>query len=374
MAFLSDGHDDGRVVPVLEDLSDVSGRRALVRATFDRPLADDPARPLAQLRAKGLAATVEWLCGHGARVTVCGDTGTSDDAAAGEALRQLRQAVDAASPVTAAAGGAVTFAVAPEDPDEVGALVRQHDVFVNDTLQDSFIPVPSLALPPTRLPGAVGRTLQHDLGILDACLLDPARPFVVVLGGERSFDRLHGLQGLILRADTVLLGGALAIPMLKAVGSHPAGDATETFLWECRTVVGLSHRVRHQLSLPVDLVWRTEGAPQVAPAAERAGTAVVDIGPLTRIRFAETLAGARSILWAGAVGMVEGDAFTEGTTALAAGLPPSASVVLGGDALVTGLHAAGLLPDAAKMLSATDAAVEILKNGDLPALAALRRH
>jgi phosphoglycerate kinase len=394
MGFVTNSDGDSRGVPVLEDLPDPAGRRVLVRATFDRPLADDPAAPLAQRRARGLASTLKWLHLNGARATVCGhamegpggDRGTgggqSGSGQSGERehgatqrhLARIRESLEQAWPELAGAGDSVELRSASEDPSVVRRLVEGHDLFVNDTLQDSFLPVPSLTFPPAALPSAVGRTLEHDLATLDAFLLDPPRPFVVLLGGERSFDRLHGLQGLMLRADTVLLGGGLALPMLQALGTQPTDHATEAFLWECRSILGLSQRVHHQVSAPVDLVWSDAGgAVAVTSANERAGVVVGDIGPLTRIRFGEVLAGARSVLWAGALGMVEQEPFRAGTVAIAAGLPRGASVVLGGDALVTALAASHLLPRSAEMLSATDAAVELLKNGDLPALAAIRR-
>lgn len=362
-----------RRLPVLEDLPDPSGRRALVRATFDRPLTADPASPLALRRARGLAGTVEWLRDRGAQVTVCGDTAAPDEATAGRQLALLRRAVEEASSGLSPHDASLEFCGSPEEPEAVHRLAAVHDLFVNDTLQDSYLPLPSLILPPAQLPAAVGRTLEGDLRILDALLVDPVRPFVVVLGGARSFDRLRGLQGLVLRADTVLLGGALALPMLQALGEQPLDGGTEPFLWECRSVLGLAQRVRHQLVLPVDLVWRHAGGWRVTPATERAGGEVVDIGPTTRLRFAEVIEGARTVLWAGALGRVEEAAFAAGTETVGASLTGPA-VVLGGDALAATLHAARLLPPSAEMVSATDAAVELLKSGDLPALAVLRRH
>ena len=358
---------------MLEDLPSPAGKAVLVRATFDRPLAADPARPLALRRARGLAATVEWLVERGARVTVCGNTEGPDTAGVTEGLDGVRRAV-----LTASSFGkipdSVAFRSSPEDPEEVGLLVKRHDLFVNDTLQDSILPLPSLMLPPRSLPSAVGRTLQHDLEILDGLLSDPARPFVAVLGGERSFDRLHGLRGLVLRADTVLLGGALALPMLQALGRQPDDELTEAFLWECRSLIGLSRRVRHQIMVPFDLVWRgADGSVEVSPDDVRHGGEVVDIGPLTRVRFAEVLGTAGLTLWAGALGKVEEPVFAQGTREVAASLTRKAPVVLGGDALVALLGPADLVPPSADMLSATDAAIELLKSGDLPALAALRR-
>jgi phosphoglycerate kinase len=360
-------------VPLLEDLPDPSGKSVLVRATFDRPLAADRRQPLAYARAQGLAATIEWLTARGARVTVCGTMETDDPVAVADRLGRIRDSINALVS-KAPASGTVSFCSCSEDPDGVAELLEGRDLFVNDTLQDSSLPLPSLTVPASRLPSAAGRTLAHDLRILSPLFATPPRPFVAVLGGARSYERLHGLESLVLRADTVLLGGAMALPVLQAVGKQPSDGATDDFLAECRHVVGLSRRVRNQIVTPFDLVWRrADGSTTVAPADVRAGEEVVDIGPVTRVRFAESVRGAGVTLWAGALGQVEAPESATGTTELATSLAVSAPVVLGGDALVSALHASDLVPLSAEMLSATDAAIELLKYGDLPGLAALRR-
>lgn len=371
MGFVT-GPDHGEGVPVLEDLPDPSGRGVLVRATLDRSMAADPARPLALRRAQGLADTVDWLLERGARVTVCGDTGAPDAAAEVSRVAAVRRAIEVVSS-EAKASDALEVRAVREDEANVRRLVAGHDLFVNDTLQDSYLPMPSLTVPGSLLPSAVGRTFQHDLAVLDGILFDPPRPLVAVLGGERSFDRLHGMRGLVLRADLVLLGGGLSLPMLQALGRHPAPGESGDLLDECRAVAGLSRRVHHAVLLPRDLVWRRpDGAVEVAPAGVPGEGEVVDVGPATRLRFAEVVRSAGSVLWAGALGRVEEPELAQGTRVVAASLPDSVPVVLGGDALVARLGADDLVPSSAALLSATDAAVELLKNGDLPALAVLR--
>lgn len=371
MGFVSGAWSDAWRVPTLEDLPDPAGRSVLVRATFDRPMVADPTRPLARRRAVGLAATVDWLLARGARVTLCGDAGR-EEGSAGSRLDEVRAAVRAVS-TGPAAGGGFEVVVAREAPSDVGRLIDRHDLFVNDSLQDSVLPFPSLTLPPRRLPAAVGRTLQADLAALDGLLFEPPRPFVAVLGGRRSFERLHGLRGLVLRADLVLLGGALAVEFLAAVGRLPPFEAPDDLLAECRDVIGLSRRVRHEILLPIDLVWRGPHGLDVTPAHVRGGREVVDLGPQTRVRFADMVTSAGSVLWTGALGRVEDPACAEGSRAVAASLPaPPSALAIGGEALVD-LLGTGALPPSAALLSATDAAIELLKSGDLPVLAALRR-
>jgi 3-phosphoglycerate kinase len=357
-------------VPLLDDLPDPDGMNVLVRAALGLALSPDPATPLALARAEGLAATVRWLVERGARVTVWGRP-------AGAPLARVRTVLEAVEPALAGCR-AVRLRTSAEEEGAVARMVHAHDLFVNDSLQDSRWPTPSVLVPPACLPSAAGRTLGRDLAVLEPFVRAPDRPFVAVLGGERTFQRLLGLAGLVLRADAVLLGGGLALPMLQALGREPRdtghrgdGGAGDDFLWECRRVIGLSQRVRHRLVLPDDLVWAATGSAAVSASRRAARDRVVDIGPAARLRFAEELMGARCALWAGSVGRVEDERSRAGTRALAAALEDAHSVLLGGDALVDFLHREDLAPRGARVLSATDGAIELLKDGELPAISAI---
>ncbi|HTX62145.1 MAG TPA: phosphoglycerate kinase [Acidimicrobiales bacterium] len=363
-------------MPVLEDLPDPAGARVLLRATLDLPLSSDPSSPLARVRADGLAETIRWLVERNARVTVWGSIADPRDAAcrrdvAPISLSRVSAVLGALDP-SLGASPQVQFASCAEDTQGVAHVISEHDLYVNDTLQDSLLPVPSVMLPPPLLPSAIGRALQRDLTVLEPLVTAPHRPFVAVLGGEQTFDRLHGLVGLVLRADAVLLGGGLALPMLPALGRERADGSDQDFLRECRQVFGLSQRVRHRLVLPSDLVWSSDRSVHDSSTRRQAGDRVVDIGPTTRVHFCEELRGAGCVLWAGSVGRVEREPFRAGTRALAAALGEERSVILGGDALVDLLWREGIQPRTADVLTATDSAIELLKNGDLPAIGAIR--
>jgi phosphoglycerate kinase len=359
-------------VPTLEDLPDPAGKRVLVRATLDLPLGIAESSPMARRRAEGLRATLCWLTERGAIVTVWGDAGGGDRTEQTDLSARAARIVESLSPGAVIVAGPASGASSAEDPAVVKDLIGSHDLFVNDSFQWAYLPLPSQVLPPSYLPSAGGRTLQGDLDAIVPVLQSPERPFTAVLGGDRSYLRLHGMQGLVLRADTLLVGGAMALPLLQASGRQPFDGVYDDFLVECRGLCGLAERVAHRIQLPVDLVWsRPDGTVEVAPAAEHPGGQVVDIGPITRHRFAEFVEGAGLVLWTGALGQVEDERFAAGTHAVATALGASDCVV-GGDALMSMLDTAALLPPGARVVSATDSALELLKNGDLPALIALR--
>jgi len=361
-------------VPRLENLPDPAGRRVLVRANLDVPLAQlEPLGRSRQLRQLG--PTLRWLIEHQARVTICGHQGTlgspSDPDRYGktvDALSRLYPGVTVAPNLSAQEG---THA----NPSLLETLAEGQDLFVNDDFQWCSLPLVSVIGPPTLLPSAAGRQLQADLEMLAPLCVAPERPLVVVLGSRDVLDRLHDLHALVLRADAILVGGQMSRPFFEALGRQPPGEEPPSFIEECRHAYGVARAIRHNIQLPSDLVWEgPDGEVTIGGQEWVGGGSIGDIGPKTRLHYGEILRGASSILWAGSLGKVEDARFAEGTLTLGrvvSTLP--VRTVLGGDALVSLLTRHRLLPDTAGVVSATGSAVALLKDGDLPGLTALRQ-
>lgn len=361
-------------IPTLEDLPDPAGCRVLVRADLEVPAKGDSLLSRTR-RLWQLQPTLHWLAARGARVTICGhrgDLGRPGDpvayAATVDAVRQLWPAVEVGPNLSSEENE-------PSGGDMLASLIADHDQYVNEAFQWSWLPLASLVEPPARLPAAAGRRLRQDLELLGAFLVAPERPFVAVLGGEQSLGRLHGLRGLILRADAVLVGGEMSLPFLQALGRQPDDGASSPFIEECRRAYGLARELLHTVQVPDDLVWEhPDGSTAISRADVSVPGIVTDIGPRTRVRYGEIVEGAGSILWTGALGKAEDPRFAAGSLAVAQALAGRRSrTVLGGDALLDLLAAHGLIGPASTVVSATDSAVALLKDGDLPGLAALRR-
>ncbi|MFZ0171716.1 MAG: phosphoglycerate kinase [Acidimicrobiales bacterium] len=357
-------------VPTLEDLGDLSGRSVLVRGDLD--IAELEPGSLARERRLGvLLPTLRWLLDRGARVSVCGHVGSLVGEADEASFLGIRREVEDACP-----GVSVLPNLAGEqerlgDRQLAVELARGQDFYVNEAFQWCWMSLASIVGPPALLPSAAGLRLAADLVLLEPLILHPPRPFVAVFGSDQSLSRLPGLRGLILRADATLVGGAMALPFLQAIGVQSAPKPETELLRECRACFGLAREIQHNVRLPSDLVWeQPDGTVVLAPSASSLDGSVSDIGSTTRLRYAEVLRGAGSVLWTGALGRAEDTRFAQGTRAVAAGLPPQGHVVLGGDAALAALE--DLTSAATGVLSATDSAVTLLKDGDLPGLAALR--
>lgn len=344
----------------------------MVRATLDLPLSARSDAPMAALRARYLGETVRHLAEQGVSVTVFGDLTSPGGTAAPSYEESVRSAVEAMAPT------AKLYTPQPsvEDAKVLGDLVATHDAFVNDTFQWSYLPLPSLVVPPETLPSAAGIGMERDLEIAQSLLTDARRPFVAILGGAHSDLRLHRLAGLVLRADVVAVGGAMAVPFLEAIGKIPPRGTDEVLLSECRAVIGLAERVQHTIQLPVDLlVRRPNGSTESIRSDELRDRDILDIGAVTVRRFAEMVDGADTVVWAGSLGHVEDHEGMEGTLGVARELRRRGDrqVVVGGEALVALLQDRQLLGGDYSLITATDSLLELLKNGDLPGLPPLRK-
>jgi phosphoglycerate kinase len=248
--------------------------------------------------------------------------------------------------------------------DGFGALHRKHA---------SVYDVPAL------LPHAAGELVQAEVAVLERLTRDPARPYVVVLGGAKPSDKLGVIHNLLTAADRILIGGGMSYTFLAAQGYEVGRSLLEADrLDDVRTVLADARARGVDLVLPVDLVGATRFAADaehaVYPATSfPADRESLDMGPATRQLFADKLADAATVFWNGPVGVFEFPAFAEGTRAVAEAISklPGFTVVGGGDSAAA-IRRLGLPEDAFSHISTGGgASLEYLEGASLPGLAAL---
>jgi phosphoglycerate kinase len=267
------------------------------------------------------------------------------------------------------------------DPAFVRRLIAGFDFYVNDAFGACHRNHASIVGPPPHMPSAAGLLLQREVEALSRIMIDPARPFVAVVGGAKVADKLGVLRSLSQRVDHLLLGGAMCFTFLAALGREVGGSHVEAqYLDEARSLLGLHPAPE----LPNDLIALSpEGMLAIGGAPTGTvrhfevdllpGWQGVDIGPVTIERFAETIGRARTVLWNGPMGVFEDARFATGTRAVAeaVGSCPGFSVVGGGETAAA-LHEFGLEDRIDHISSGGGATLELLEKGDLPGLAALR--
>jgi phosphoglycerate kinase len=374
-------------LPLLEDLDDVvggkqgyEGKRVLVRADFNVPLDGDVITD--DFRIRAALPTLEWLLERGAIVTACTHLGRPKGkvdprysvAPIRARLAELAPGVELLENLRYDAGEE------GNDPAFVAKLVEGQDLYVNDAFGASHRAHASIVGPPQFLPSAAGRLLAREVDVLSRLTKGPDRPFVAIMGGSKVSDKLGVIEALLERVDALIIGGGMCFTFLAAQGHSIGSSLFEPDYVDVCTRLLESGKPIH---LPHDLTALGPGGKLFDPAAggevRQAGIDLpdgwmgVDIGPGTAAAFTDIILDARTILWNGPMGVFEDPRFEAGTHAIADAVAQSKgfSVVGGGDSAAAAKQF-GVADDVDHVSTGGGASLELIEQGDLPGLAALR--
>jgi phosphoglycerate kinase len=371
---------------LLEDLPDPSGKRVLVRADLNVPLAPGPSGELEvadDFRIVASLPTLQWLLARGAKVTACSHLGrpkghVENRFAMAPVRRRLEQLV---AGVELMENLRFDPGEEADDPEFVRRLVDGHDLYVNDAFGAAHRSHASVVGPPRYLPSAAGRLLAREVEVLESLLHRPERPFYSIVGGAKLSDKLGTLQALAGKVEATLVGGGLSFTLLAALGHHTGASLLDhERLDACRALLDSGRRI----VVPTDVVAlspRGAFGPGVAPTGEVRvfgrdlpdGWTGLDIGPETAQRFAEEVQGGGTILWNGPMGVFEDARFAAGTRQVAEAVASNLGfTVVGGGDTVEAIRAFGLAERIDHVSSGGGAVLELIERGDLPALVALR--
>jgi len=391
-------------VRTLDDLlaDGVAGRTVLVRSDLNVPL--DGSRITDDGRIRASVPTIAALAGEGAQVVVTAHLGRPKGgpdpkyslapvaARLGELLGAPVRLVTLADGLPSmAAGDVVLLENIRFDPretskddaergalaDELAGLAGPDGAFVSDGFGVVHRKQASVYDIARRLPAYVGYLVRAEIEVLGKLTKDPARPYLVVLGGSKVSDKLAVIDALLPSVDRLLVGGGMCFTFLAARG-HSVGDSLleADQIDNCRRLLDSGRIV-----LPVDVVVaddfsaeaniRTVGAGDIP-----AGWKGLDIGPESVTEFAGVLAGAKTVFWNGPMGVFELAPFAEGTRGVAQAIVEATaagafSVVGGGDSAAA-VRALGLPEDGFSHISTGGgASLEYLEGKQLPGLAVL---
>jgi phosphoglycerate kinase len=287
---------DSHGVPQLEDLPDLDGRRVLLRADFNVPLADGTITD--DLRIRAALPTIRWLQERGATVTACSHLGRPKGAPDPRyAMDPVRARLDELAPgVELLDNLRFDPGETADDPAFVEQLVKGHDAYVNDAFGASHRAHASIVGPPRHLPSAAGRLLAREVEVLLGLRREPKRPFVAVLGGSKVSDKLGVIEALLDVVDSLVIGGGMCFTFLAAAG-HTTGDSLleADQVDACRRLLESGRRI----VLPSDVVALGPGGeigdPSAGGEVRTLGPGVpdgwkgLDIGPGSAAEFADVV-------------------------------------------------------------------------------------
>lgn len=223
-------------------------------------------------------------------------------------------------------------------------LAELADIYVNDAFGTAHRDNASMYTVPQIMKGkprVIGFLVEKELKFLGETINNPKRPFVAILGGAKVSDKIGVIENLLDKVDHILIGGAMAYTFFKAQGQTVGKSLCEDdFVEKATTLLGRAKDVGCEMVLPIDTVVAREfkacAKNKVVSGNIESGWQGMDIGPQTRELFARKLAGAKTIVWNGPMGVFELPPFDEGTKAVALAVAKATdkgarSIIGGGD-------------------------------------------
>ena len=387
---------------------DVAGKEVLMRADFNVPL-NDSLLITDDTRIRAALPTIEQLRAAGAKLVLCSHMGRpSTDREEKYSLKAV------AARLTEALGCDVKFASdcigddaealraglvdgevlllentryyseeKKNDANFAMSLAGNAEIFVNDafgTAHRAHASTEGVTHHVTQ--SAMGLLIERELEFLEGKLANAESPCVVIMGGAKVSDKIEVINALLEKADTILIGGAMAYTFRKAQGYEVGMSLVEDNKMELALEIMKNAEAKGvKFLLPADTritkefkegaeTWNTEvyGQGGTIPSDKEG----IDIGDVAIEEFKAVVAGAKTILWNGPMGVFEKDCFAKGTKEISEAVAESGalSIVGGGDS-VTAAVKFGVADRMSFISTGGGASLELLEGKVLPGVAAL---
>jgi phosphoglycerate kinase len=384
----------------------LEGRRVFIRVDFNAPVKNGRITDATRIRAA--KKTILHAIGRGAKVILASHLGRpkgkpAPEYSLGPIAAQLSEEIskpvellpdcigaDVARRIDAMKPGDVVLLEnlrfhAEEEKNEPGfakALASLCDVYVNDAFGAAHRAHASTAGIADHVKDCgAGFLMFEEVAALGSLLQQPPRPFVAVVGGAKVGDKIKLMRNLLDKADTLVVGGAMAYTFLHTQGIPVGASLVDDDNVElARDLLADAKKRGIRIALPVDHVVAREFK-ETAPVETTPGEAIpegfmgLDIGPKTREIFRDILLGAKTIFWNGPMGVFEWESCSAGTMSVANAVADSHSLsVIGGGDSVAALSKSGRSCEVTHVSTGGGASLEFLEGRELPGVAALEKN
>jgi phosphoglycerate kinase len=392
---------------------DLNNKHVFIRVDFNVPLSPDGREILDDTRIQETLPTIEYALRHHAKVILASHLGRPKGKP--DPKYSLRPVVDRLRVLLDhAIGESVNVAFSPDcvgalalelsqqlesgqvlllenlrfhpgeegnDPQFSKQLASLCDLYVNDAFGSAHRAHASTeGITRFVSEAAAGLLMEKELAFLGKALKDPEKPFVAILGGAKVSDKIKVINHLLGLVDVLLIGGGMAYTFLKAQGQEVGKSLVEADKLDMATdALAKADKKGVRLLLPLDHVLADKFAPNamtrivLGDGAFPPDWMALDIGPETIELFSKEIAGARTIVWNGPMGVFEMPAFANGTMKIAEAVAENAaavSIVGGGDS-ISAVKQAGVADKIKHISTGGGASLEFLEGKTLPGVAAL---
>ena len=383
---------------------EVRGKRVLVRVDYNVPL-NEKFEMTDDKRITAAMPTVQYLLDNGARVILCSHLGRPK----GERALEFSLAPVAKRLAELLPGVKITFAddcvgeqaeakakalgdgeilllenlrfhkgEEKNDPEFAKQLASLAELFVSDAFGTVHRAHASTAGVAAYLPAVAGFLIGQELGVMGEALENPARPFVAILGGAKVADKIGVIKNLLLKCDSLIIGGGMAYTFFKAQGYEIGTSLLD------EPSLGLANELLEEakargvkLLLPVDTVVAKAFAADAEHKTVHSdqipnGWMGMDIGEEASAAYAQEIAGAKTVIWNGPMGVFEFPEFAKGTIAVAQACADcEGTTIIGGGDSASAVKKLGFASKMTHISTGGGASLEYLEGKELPGVTAL---
>lgn len=388
---------------------DVKGKKVLVRVDLNVPLTPD-GKVADDTRIRAILPTVNYLREQGAKIALVSHLGRPKGKVVeelrmkpvGERLSQLlntpvvvlqtcigeevEKNLERMNPGDVLLLENVRFYPGEEknDPEFAKQLAKPFDIFVNDAFGTCHRAHASTAGVTKFLPSVAGFLLEKEIQALSQLLESPQKPFVIVLGGVKLETKIPIIENLLDKADSFLIGGAMAYTFIKASGrSIGKSYLEEDKIPLAKEIMKKASKKGVDFVLPEDhVVTNVQVTKPPLPKGAKVKTVprgqipedweAVDIGPKTRKLYASYIKNASTVFWNGPMGIFEIEKFSKGTVAIAKAMAScKGTTVIGGGDSISAVKKAKVEDKITHISTGGGASLEFLGGKKLPGIEAL---
>ncbi len=264
-------------------------------------------------------------------------------------------------------------------------LASYADVYVNDAFGTAHRKHASTAVIADYFDAdnkMVGFLMEKELNAVDNILNNIKRPFTAIMGGSKVSTKIGIIENLMEKVDNLILCGGMTYTFMKALGGTVGDSICENDkLQLALDIIDKAKAKGVNLVLAEDCVcadsFSNDANTQVCSAKEiPAGWEGLDIGPKSRVKFADAIKDAKTILWNGPAGVFEFDNFAVGSKAIADAIVEATkngafSLVGGGDSVAC-VNKFGYADQVSYVSTGGGALLEAIEGKVLPGVAAIK--
>ena len=382
----------------IEDI-DVQGKKVLVRVDFNVPL-NENGEITDETRIQAALPTIQYLLDNGAKVILMSHLGrpkgeVKPEFSLAPVAKRLGELLDTkvifakdcvGKAVDSMEAGQVVLLEnlrfhkeeTANDAEFAKQLASLGDIFVLDAFGTAHRAHASTAGVADYLPAVAGFLIGKELSVMGKALEDPARPFIAILGGAKVSDKIGVIENLLKKVDCLIIGGGMANTFVKAQGYEMGKSLVDDERLDlARDLMDQAKKKGIKIMLPSDFVvakeFKADAETQIVAAENIPADAMaLDIGPSTRIIFANEIKRAKTVIWNGPMGVAEMSAFAGGTKAIAEALADSSAItIIGGGDSAAAVKKLGFADKMSHISTGGGASLEFLEGKELPGVAAL---